>query len=204
MQKHCLLLFPKLVALLSASFSLMPKPVTAHVTLPAKESHEHHVHFTFPTVLLTHVHPCPPPPPGNSCSAGEELVLWLLFCTHLPRSQSTPGCHVPSFKEALCDASSRASHLPPGLRPAGRALARRKESRSSSQWKASCAPNVPTPLITVSFFFGLCNWSSSQCGYFLADSFLHLSCRNTPSRPFHSSPTLPRGVETPAEAVVEF
>ena len=88
------------------------------------------------------------------------LLCWrrtsfLDFCSTLsclgPKVLLTP---MSCFSKKLCVKGGlklftchQDSDLCPGLWPG-----RRRREGSPSQWMASCAPNLPTPLITMSFF----------------------------------------------------
>lgn len=190
------------MALLSASFSLLPELVTSHITVQATKGacwswgSQGHVccvyhGLRFPTVLLSHHYHL------ETSVLGKNLP-GLLCHTHLPWSQSVAGFRAPSLKEALYESSSRAFHLPPGLRHLGWTLAWSKgERRILSQlktslwqpWHSSLEQFICLPLSSVRIF---------------SRRFLHLLFKTTPSRPFHSSPSTPSGVEIPVDAAIKF
>lgn len=117
MRKHCLLSFPNLVALLPASFPLLPKlgyPASLSQSLraacqgrgPYGTSARVCVRLTLPTVLLCHS----PTRKLLCCSGRSPFLRSGSAFSQSPWSPCAPGSHILSLKKMLCETSSRASH----------------------------------------------------------------------------------------------
>lgn len=179
-QKHCLQPFPKPVASLSASFSLLPKLGISQIMITRGN--------LLKLGLIRQEHPCLlQVETSHCCSALRCLGPQALLAPMSHHSKRLCMKLAPELFTCHQD-----SDLCPGLWPG-----RRRNEGSSSQWKIPCTPHLPTLFITLSFFLSQVYMPDLlfRTNNFLEDFFI---C--------HSSmlPATPGGVEFPADAAIKF
>lgn len=135
-QKHCLQSFPTLEALLSASFSPLPKLGISHITVPVTKEN------LLKLALIWHENPCPLQVEiSHFCSTFSYLGPQVLLA---PMSHYSKWLYVKLAHELLTYHQDSDLCLGFGLEE--------RRMKDHLHGKISCAPNLPTLFITLSFF----------------------------------------------------